>query len=184
MNRQSPIIISGSRSNRRGYGLSYSTFTIAPPVLDKPKLGPGGRIVVSTTITNTGARAGDEIIQLYLHQRAGRASRPVRLLEGFQRVSLSAGEARQLNFTIDETNVQYWNAGTRSWVIDPGVFDLWLGINSLANLHTTFTGGGKARAASAGAALIARNRQPEISPWTKFSKINCGNLSIVRKSGK
>lgn len=130
-----------------GFGLSYTSFTIAPPTLNKAELAPGGMITVSTMLTNTGARAGDEVVQLYIHQRAGRASRPVRLLQGFQRVSLNPGESRQLNFTLDESNVRYWNSAERGWVIDPGVFDLWIGNSSLADSHTTFVVGGSARTA-------------------------------------
>ena len=130
-----------------GFGLSYTSFTIAPPVLDKPELPPGGRITVSTTLTNTGKRAGDEVVQLYIHQRAGRASRPVRLLQGFQRVTLNPGESRTLSFTLDESNVRYWNSAERGWVIDPGVFDLWIGNSSQGGNHITFKVGGNARAA-------------------------------------
>jgi len=130
-----------------GFGLSYTSFTIAMPKLDTPELAPGGKITVSTTLTNTGARAGDEVVQLYIHQRAGRASRPVRLLQGFQRISLNPGESRPLSFTLDESNVRYWNSAEHGWVIDPGVFDLWVGNSALAENHITFTVGGKARAA-------------------------------------
>ncbi|UVO55851.1 glycoside hydrolase family 3 C-terminal domain-containing protein [Sphingomonas sp. SUN039] len=129
-----------------GLGLSYTSFTIAPPTLDKPELTPGGKIIVAATLTNTGARAGDEVVQLYVHQRAGRASRPVRLLQGFQRVSLNAGESRTLSVTLDESNIRSWNTAERGQVIDPDVFDLWIGNNSLADDHITFNVGGKTRA--------------------------------------
>ena len=130
-----------------GFGLSYTSFTIAPPVLDNAVLAPGGHVTVSTTVTNTGQRAGDEVVQLYVHQRAGRASRPVRLLQGFQRVSLAPGEQRQVAFMLDEANVRYWNSVERAWVIDPGMFDLWIGNSSRADGHATFTVGGKPRIA-------------------------------------
>ncbi|TVV76666.1 beta-glucosidase [Sphingomonas solaris] len=130
-----------------GFGLSYTSFTIAPPTLDKAELAPAGRIVVSTTVTNTGKRAGDEVVQLYIHQRAGRQSRPIRLLQGFERVTLAPGESRQVRFTLDEANVRYWNSVERGWVIDPGAFDLWVGNSSTAQAHATFTVGGKPRAA-------------------------------------
>ena len=129
-----------------GFGLSYTSFTIAPPQLDHAELAPGGRITVSTTVTNTGKRAGDEVVQLYIHQRAGRASRPVRLLQGFQRLSLAPGESRPVTFTLNEANVRYWSSAEKGWVIDPGTFDAWLGNSSRANAHTTFTLGGVPRA--------------------------------------
>ncbi|KMS51676.1 glycoside hydrolase [Novosphingobium barchaimii LL02] len=131
-----------------GFGLSYTTFTIAPPTMDKTELMPGGRIAVSTTVTNTGARPGDEVVQLYIHQRAGRQSRPIRLLQGFQRVSLAAGESRQVTFTLDESNVRYWNSIERTWVIDPGTFDVWVGNSSTADAHGTFNVGGAPRPAN------------------------------------
>jgi beta-glucosidase len=130
-----------------GYGLSYTSFKIAPPTLAKLELVPGGNISVSTTVTNTGQRAGDEVVQLYVHQRAGRASRPVRLLQGFRRITLAPGESRQLSFTLDESNVRYWSSAERGWVIDPGIFDVWVGNSSLADAHTTFTVGGSPRPA-------------------------------------
>jgi beta-glucosidase len=131
-----------------GFGLSYTSFSIAAPTVDKTELAPGASIIVSTTVTNTGARAGDEVVQLYLHQRAGRASRPVRLLQGFERVTLAPGESRQVSFTLDESNVRYWNSVERSWVIDPGEFDVWVGNSALAEGHTTFRVGGRTRAVS------------------------------------
>jgi beta-glucosidase len=131
-----------------GFGLSYTSFFIAPPNLDTAELAPGGRLTVTTTVTNTGARAGDEVVQLYIHQRAGRASRPVRLLQGFERITLAPGESRQVSFTMDETNIRYWNAAERGWVIDPGEFDLWVGNSSLADNHITFKVTGDARAAN------------------------------------
>jgi beta-glucosidase len=120
-----------------GFGLSYTSFSIAAPRVDHPDLGVRGHVTVTTTVTNTGPRAGDEVVQLYLHQRAGRASRPGRLLQGFQRVSLKPGESRDLRFALDESNVRYWNSVERGWVIDPGVFDVWVGNSSLADSHTT-----------------------------------------------
>ena len=131
-----------------GFGLSYTSFTIAPPQAEQPELAPGGKITLSTTVTNTGDRTGDEVVQLYIHQRAGRASRPVRLLQGFERITLTPGESRKVSFTLDEENVSYWNSVEHTWVIDPGVFDAWIGNSSQAPGHTTFTVGGKPRNAS------------------------------------
>lgn len=127
-----------------GYGLSYTTFDMGAPSVSG-EIGPGGHAVVSTTVTNTGQRAGDEVVQLYIHQRSGRASRPVRELKGFERVSLRPGESRTVSFTLDENSVRYWNAGTRSYVIDPGVFDVWVGSSSAAEAKAEFTVSGPAR---------------------------------------
>jgi beta-glucosidase len=128
-----------------GFGLSYTRFSISAPEVDRADLAPGGRVTVSTNVANIGDRAGDEVVQLYIHQRAGRASRPVRLLQGFQRVSLMPGESRQLQFVLDESSVRYWNSVERAWVIDPGIFDVWIGNSSRAEGHAVFNVGGKPR---------------------------------------
>jgi beta-glucosidase len=129
-----------------GYGLSYTDFTIGAPTLDQATLAPGGHIRVSTVVTNTGKRVGDQVVQLYIHQQAGRASRPVRELKGFQRVTLQPGERRTVSFDLDETSIQYWSSATKGWMIDPGTFDLWVGASSNADSHATFTAGGEPRA--------------------------------------
>jgi beta-glucosidase len=128
-----------------GYGLSYTTFDISAPTLDKADLAPGGKVTVSATVTNTGSRVGDEVVQLYIHQRAGRASRPVRELKGFQRVALKPGERRTVTFELNEKSVRYWNAAEKDWVVDPGTFDLWVGSSSNTDNHATFSVSGPAR---------------------------------------
>lgn len=129
-----------------GYGLSYTSFQIGQPTLSTPTLAPGGKVTVSTTVANVGQRAGDEVVQLYIHQKAGRASRPVRELKGFQRVTLKPGERRTVSFDIDEKSVQYWSTAAKGWVVDPGTFDVWVGASSAASNHATFTAVGQPRA--------------------------------------
>jgi beta-glucosidase len=85
------------------------------------------------------------VVQLYIHQRAGRASRPVRELKGFQRITLQPGERRTVTFDLDENSVRYWNGAVKDWVVDPGTFDLWVGADSAAENHATFDVGGAAR---------------------------------------
>ena len=92
---------------------------------------------MSVEVTNIGDREADEVVQLYLHQRHGTASRPVRELKGFRRVTLSAGESRALSFPVGPGERRYWNAATRDWVTDASVFDVWVGGDSTAPLTTT-----------------------------------------------
>ena len=66
-------------------------------------------------------------MQLYIHQRHGSASRPVRELKGFERVALAAGETRTVQFTLGPAELRYWNAAARDWVIDASTFDVWVG---------------------------------------------------------
>jgi beta-glucosidase len=89
-------------------------------------------------LTNTGARAGDEVAQLYIHQRHGTSSRPVRELKGFQRVSLKPGETRTLRFTLSPEDLRYWSAATHGWVQDESAFDVWVGGSSAADLAGQF----------------------------------------------
>lgn len=120
-----------------GHGLSYTRFRIEPPVLNKAVLIPGEQVAISTRIANIGSRSGDEVVQLYVHQRAGRAMRPARELKAFQRVSLEPGESREVRFAIDAEMLSYWHGGERRVLLDPGQFDLWIGTDAHASQHLT-----------------------------------------------
>ena len=121
-----------------GFGLSYGRFVYADLTVDPEMLGADDTRTVSVTVTNTSDRAADEVVQLYIHQRYGTASRPVRELKGFQRVTLAAGEARTVQFPLGPEQLRYWNAGVRDWVLDASTFDVWVGGDSTARLTTTF----------------------------------------------
>jgi beta-glucosidase len=122
-----------------GHGLSYSRFSYPDLTLSATRIQPGQTVTASVTVTNTGDRTGDEVAQLYLRQRHGSASRPVRELKGFQRVTLAPGESRTLTFTLGPNELRYWNAAARDWVIDPTTIDLFIGTDSTADLTTSFT---------------------------------------------
>ena len=77
-----------------GFGLSYTSFAFSNLRLEQPEVEVGGTVGVSVDVANTGALAGDEVVQLYVHQRAGTASRPIRELKGFERIHLAPGEKR------------------------------------------------------------------------------------------
>jgi len=122
-----------------GYGLSYSQFEYSDLNLDRGQIEAGETVTVSVTVTNAGERAGDEVAQLYLHQRYGSASRPSRELKGFKRVTLAAGESQTLRFPLGPGELRYWNAATRDWVIDTTTIDVFVGGDSTAELTTSFT---------------------------------------------
>jgi len=120
-----------------GYGLSYTTFAF-----DNLKVtgtaSVSGKIEVSVDVTNTGKRAGEAVAQLYIHQRAGSASRPVRELKGFERIALDAGAKRTVHFTLGEEELKFWSPAEKKWVVEPEAFDVWVGGDSQATLHGEF----------------------------------------------
>ncbi len=121
-----------------GYGLSYTSFSIRDLKLDTSEIEPNGSFMVSAVVENTGPAPGDEVVQLYTHQRAGSAVRPVRELKGFERVTLQPGESKTVHFTIGPKELQFWSPATRAWGVEPGDFDLWIGDSSRASLHESF----------------------------------------------
>ena len=121
-----------------GYGLSYSTFAISDLKLSAKSVGVDGPVTATVTVTNTGKMAADEVVQLYLHQRYGTSSRPVRELKGFKRVTLAAGEKQDVSFTVGREERNYWSAATNGWVVEPSEFDVWVGDSSEATLHESF----------------------------------------------
>jgi beta-glucosidase len=122
-----------------GHGLSYGRFEYTDLTLDRGRIQAGETVTVSVTVTNVGQRAGDEVAQLYIHQRYGSASRPVQELKGFQRLSLAAGESRTLRFPLGPDELRYWNAATRDWVIDATTVDVFVGGDSTAAQTVSFT---------------------------------------------
>lgn len=121
-----------------GYGLSYASFEYADLVLDHGSVDIAGTVNVSVRVTNTGDRPGDEVVQLYIHQRHGSSSRPVRELKGFQRIALDAGESRTLQLPVGPNERRYWNAAACDWVTEASTFDVWVGGDSAASLTATF----------------------------------------------
>ena len=118
-----------------GYGLSYTTFKFTNLRLAKPRMRASDSTDVAVDVTNTGAVAGDAVAQLYIHQRSGSASRPVRQLEGFRRVTLRPGETKTLHFTLGRSELAFWSPRTKRWAVEPSVFDAWAGEDSTAELH-------------------------------------------------
>ncbi len=121
-----------------GHGLSYGRFEFANLTVDQSAVTPQQTVNVSVEVMNTADRQADEVVQLYLHQRHGSASRPVRELKGFRRVTLAPGESRVLVFAVGPAERRYWNAAVRDWVSDASTFDVWVGSDSTARLSTSF----------------------------------------------
>ena len=78
------------------------------------------------------------MVQLYIHQQAGSASRPVRELKGFERVTLAPGETKTVRFRLAPDELRYWSAAAKDWIQEAETFDVWVGNDSLATLYSTF----------------------------------------------
>jgi beta-glucosidase len=105
--------------------------------VSKPEIRVGESTEVLVDVENTGQRAGEEVAQLYIHQRYGSASRPVRELKGFERVTLAPRQKRTVRFTLGKQELTYWSGAVKAWVQEPAVFDLWVGADATASLTTT-----------------------------------------------
>jgi len=121
-----------------GYGLSYTTFTYSNVRVSNANPKIGDSFEVTADVQNTGSRAGDTVAQLYIHQQAGSASRPVRQLKGFERITLAPGEKKTVHFSLGKDELSYWSPSLRKWVEEPEQFDVWVGEDSTAKLHSAF----------------------------------------------
>src|SRR5262245_48997020 len=96
-----------------GFGLSYTSFDLGAPQLSQNRIGPGDSVEVMVDVRNTGARAGDEVVQLYVRDLVSSVTRPVRELKGFERVSLAAGETKRVRFALGPEAFSFWNQDMR-----------------------------------------------------------------------
>jgi len=118
-----------------GYGLSYTSFEVGAPQLSSGRIGVDGSVTVTVPVRNTGSRAGDETVQVYLHQQVGSVTRPIKELKAFRRVTLAPGESKTLSFILTPASFRVWNIAMQR-VVEPGEFDVMVGPNSV-DLKTT-----------------------------------------------
>jgi beta-glucosidase len=121
-----------------GYGLSYTKFTYSGVQLSDSILTDGGSITASVTLTNSGNRDGEEIVQLYIRDLVGSITRPVKELKGFQKIALNAGESKQVDFSITPELLKFYNADLK-WTAEPGDFHVFIGENSNTDNKAGFT---------------------------------------------
>jgi beta-glucosidase len=113
-----------------GFGLSYTTFDISAPHLAAKQVKAGDPVTVSVDVRNTGKVAGDEVVQLYLHDVVSSVTRPIKELKGFKRVTLAPGESKTVQFTLDREAFALWNQDMKR-VVEPGAFEIMVGPNSV-----------------------------------------------------
>ena len=121
-----------------GFGLSYTTFDVSNLRLSGSRVSGRGRITATVDVKNTGGRAGDEVVQLYLHDPVASISQPVRRLRGFERVTLAPGEQTSVSFTLDRSDFGFYDNRGR-FVVEPGRIDVYAGDSSDAGLTQSFT---------------------------------------------
>ena len=112
-----------------GYGLSYTTFRFSDITLNRSSIGMDNELVASVTVTNTGDRAGSEVVQLYIRDLVGSVTRPVKELKVFEKIYLQPNESRTVRFTIAPEMLKFYNADLK-FVAEPGDFDVMIGPDS------------------------------------------------------
>lgn len=113
-----------------GYGLSYTTFKFSNLKPSSSRLAKDGHVTVAVDVTNTGTRAGDEVVQLYVQHLKSKVSRPREELEGFQRVSLQPNETKTIEIPLDAQQLAYWNEKESRFVVESEPVKLMVGDSS------------------------------------------------------
>jgi beta-glucosidase len=140
---QIPVYYNQKPSGRRGYlfadksplfpfgfGLSYTTFSYGRPSVSPAQISPNGTAKVTVAVTNTGKRAGDEIVQLYIRDLVSSVTRPIIELKDFKRISLQPGETKTVEFTLTPDKLWFYDLHMKR-VVEPGKFDIMVGPSSV-----------------------------------------------------
>ena len=113
-----------------GHGLSYTTFAYSDLKIASPTLKAGGTQQVSLHLRNTGSRPGAEVVQLYVHDVKSSLPRPPKELKGFRRMSLEPGQDSLVTFTLDSSDMAFFDPDKDDWVAEPGAFEVLIGASS------------------------------------------------------
>jgi beta-glucosidase len=120
-----------------GYGLSYTKFAITNLRLSAQRIPLNGKLTVTVDVRNTGKRAGDEVVQLYIRDPVASMTRPVKELKGFQRITLQPGESKRVEFLLTAEQLGFWNRQMR-FVVEPGEFRVMVGSSSEDVIESKF----------------------------------------------
>jgi beta-glucosidase len=113
-----------------GFGLSYTTFEFSDLKVAPGEIAGEKPVAVTLKVKNSGASAGAEVVQLYIHDGHSKIDRPAHELKGFKRVELNAGETKTVEFKLDRAAFSYWSPEKKAWVADPGTFEIQVGASS------------------------------------------------------
>jgi beta-glucosidase len=113
-----------------GYGLSYTTFEYSDLKISASEILSTDTMTIKVRVKNTGSRAGDEVVQLYLRDIEASVEREVKSLKGFARISLEPGENKTVTFKLDQSHLSFYDVKLRQWVAEPGEFEVLVGSSS------------------------------------------------------
>jgi beta-glucosidase len=113
-----------------GFGLSYTTFEYSNLRTSADSVNAAGEVTVSVDVKNTGTRAGDEVVQMYVKHLDSAVERPIKELRGFQRVALQPNEIKTVKLPLKGSDLTYWDAGKQAFVVEPGRLSIMLGGSS------------------------------------------------------
>ncbi len=114
-----------------GHGLSYTTFRLGKAQADKNTISGDEPLHITLSVTNTGQKAGAEVVQLYLHDVKASVERPAKELKAFEKVYLQPGESRDVTFTIDRQSLSFYDETRGQWTAEPGAFEALVGTSSV-----------------------------------------------------
>lgn len=118
-----------------GHGLSYTTFEYGKAEIDRTSGNENDKFVITVPVTNTGKKAGSEVVELYISDSKSSVERPVKELKGFSKVHLLPGETKTVKFEITKPDLSFFDAEKHKWVCEPGDFQVLIGSSS-ADIRT------------------------------------------------
>jgi len=113
-----------------GYGLSYTTFEYSNLRISAPQIAQNGEVTISMDLRNTGSRAGDEVVELYVSHVGSKVERAREELKGFQRISLPPQKKTLVKFTLKGSDLAYWNTDRAAWEVEPDQVEIRIGSSS------------------------------------------------------
>jgi beta-glucosidase len=123
-----------------GYGLSYTTFDYSDLKTSATTLARDGTMTVSVNVKNTGNRAGEEVVQLYIKHQKSKLEHPIQELRGFQRVAFQPGEQKTVEIPLTAKSLAYWDENKHAWTVESGAIEIRVGSSSAdERLKTTVT---------------------------------------------
>ncbi|MEJ7618677.1 MAG: fibronectin type III-like domain-contianing protein, partial [Pyrinomonadaceae bacterium] len=120
-----------------GYGLSYAQFRLSNLQLSARSINPSESVTASIDLENTSKRAGDEVVQIYIHDLHASVTQPIKELRGFERLTLQPGEKRRVNFKLTPDSLGMYNRDLK-FVVEPGTFKVIVGTDSASGLEASF----------------------------------------------